>query len=268
MCSLVWLTYMILALGLFAICLLLGLSMFAFQEIGRRIGIRRLAKDPKNALEGTGVIDGGLFAVWGLLLAFTFSGSASRFEMRRRLVGEEANDIGTAYLRLDLLSTKDRDPLKKIFHDYLDTRLETYQKVKNEQAWEEVNAHATELQNTIWKTAVVAANEKSSNVDATKLLLPSLNAMIDITTTRFVATKMHPPSIVYVLLVVMSLVCALLIGFGQATAGSRSWLHIGGFIIVTCLVIYVTMDMEYPRAGLIRVDSIDQVLVDLKQTMK
>lgn len=257
---------MILAAGLLVSCFLLALAMLGFEELGRVIALRRLAKDPAKALEGTGVIEGGMFAIWGLLLAFTFSGSASRFETRRHLVSEEANHIGTAYLRLDLLSEKDREPLKELFRQYLDTRLETYQNAEHEPKWRAAYTRSVDLQNAIWKAAR-ESTAKLSQVDGSMLLLPALNNMIDITTTRLVATQMHPPSIVYLLLIVMSLICSALIGFCQSTS-SRSWLHIGGFIIVTSFVIYVTLDMEFPRAGLIKVDSVDKVLIDLRESMK
>jgi hypothetical protein len=87
----------VLAIGLF-------LGMLLLQEIGRRIRLRRLARDPDQAEAGFGVVEGAVFGLMGLLIAFTFSGAASRFDTRRQLVVEEANAIGTAYLRLDLLS--------------------------------------------------------------------------------------------------------------------------------------------------------------------
>src|SRR5262249_8868795 len=81
------------------------LGMLLFLEIGRRVAIRRLKKDTGTAGEGVGAVDGAVFALLGLLLAFTFSGASSRFDTRRQLIVEETNDIGTAYLRIDLLPT-------------------------------------------------------------------------------------------------------------------------------------------------------------------
>jgi hypothetical protein len=72
-------------------------------EAGWRIGGVRHERDPSGATAGTGAIDGAIFGLMGLLLAFAFSGAASRFDTRRSLILEESNTIGTAYLRLDLL---------------------------------------------------------------------------------------------------------------------------------------------------------------------
>jgi hypothetical protein len=82
------------------------LGMLVLLETGRRLGVRRLAKDPEGAPAGTGAVDAAVFALLGLLVAFTFSGAASRFEERRNLIVEETNDIGTAYLRLDLVRAR------------------------------------------------------------------------------------------------------------------------------------------------------------------
>src|SRR4051794_33487698 len=81
----------------------LFVGMLVLLEAGKRAGARRHAVDPDGAHLGTNAIDGAIYALLGLLIAFTFSGAASRFDERRALIVQEGNDIGTAYLRLDLL---------------------------------------------------------------------------------------------------------------------------------------------------------------------
>jgi len=99
------------------------------------------------------------------------------------------------------------------------------------------------------------------------LLLPALNAMIDITTTRTMAAQMHPPTIIFVMLFGLALASALLAGYGMASATSRSWLHVLGFAAALAVAVYVIFDLEYPRFGMIRVDAFDQALVDLRESM-
>jgi len=77
----------------FAIALFLG--MLICLEIGRRMGIRRLAADPEGATSGLGVVEAAVFSVYGLLLAFTFSGAPARLDTRKQLIADEANAIGT-----------------------------------------------------------------------------------------------------------------------------------------------------------------------------
>jgi uncharacterized membrane protein YedE/YeeE len=82
------------------------------------------------------------------------------------------------------------------------------------------------------------------------------------------ALQMHPPRIIYALLFGLGLICSLLAGYRMATGLHRSWLHILGFTVITVLVVYVVLDIEYPRAGLFRLEAADQVLLDLRQAMR
>ncbi len=86
------------AASLSAVGLFLGMLMLF--ETGRCVGKKRLMRDPDSAATGAGPAEAAVFGLLGLLLAFTFSGATSRFEVRRHLITEEANAIGTAYLRI------------------------------------------------------------------------------------------------------------------------------------------------------------------------
>ena len=250
---------------LFAGGLLLG--MLLLFEAGRRIGIRRLGRDPESQ-EGLGPVEGSVFALFGLLIAFTFSGAGERFDSRRRLITEEANAIGTAYLRLELLAESAQPALRESFRDYLDSRLETYRLIPDLAAVEAELARSAGMQNAIWSNAVAASRLEGSHPSSGVLLLGALNEMIDITTTRTMAAKTHPPVIIYILLFLLGLGCALIAGLGMAARRDRNWIHVLGFVLTTTLAIFVILDLEYPRLGLLRVDAFDQVLVDLRASMK
>jgi len=92
--------------------------------------------------------------------------------------------------------------------------------------------------------------------------------MIDITTTRSMATRFHPPIIIFVLLILLALGSALLAGHAMATAKARSWAHVVAFAAAMAISLYVILEIEYPRLGLIRVDSFDEALADLTTLMK
>jgi hypothetical protein len=243
------------------------IGMLICLEIGRQLGIRRLRKDAQGAMSGLSAVEGAVFALYGLLLAFTFSGAPSRFDERKHLSQEEANAIGTAYLRLDLLSPESQPAMRELFRNYLDSRLEVYRKLPDLDAARAELAKSTKLQNDIWTQAIAADRLPAASPDAGRLLLPALNAMIDITGTRLMAARTHPPVIIYALLFLLSLVCSLLAGFGMAASKRRNWLHILAFAAFAVITVYVILDLEYPRQGLIRIDAYDQVLVELRQSM-
>jgi len=245
----------------------LFLGMLVLLELGRRAGMRRLARDPEGARQGVGVVEGAVFGLLGLLIAFTFSSAAARFDARRHLIVEEANDIGTAWLRLDLLPDRPAAGLRNLFRQYLDSRLETYRVLPDLSAARAELARSIKLQGDIWSAAVTACLDSGSQL-AHVLLLPALNAMFDITTTRTEATNHHPPWIIFAMLGALCLVSSVLAGYGMAGGKSHSWIHIICFAAVVAITVHVIIDLEYPRLGLIRVDSADQVLIQLRESMK
>lgn len=252
--------------SLFTVGLFLG--MLLLSEVGRRIGMRRIAQDPEGARAGVGTVDGAVFALLGLLVAFTFSGAAARFDTRRQLIVEETNAIGTAYLRLDLLAPSAQPALRDGFRRYLDSRLEVYRKLPNIADAREELERNTKLQREIWDQAVVACRAEGSQPAATMLLLPALNEMIDVTTTRTMAARMHPPTIIFAMLFGLALTGSLLAGDGMAGGKSRSWVHTVGLALTMAAAVNVVLDIEFPRLGFIRVDAFDQALVELRDSMK
>ena len=127
-------------------------------------------------------------------------------------------------------------------------------------------ALSEKLQNKIWRESVVAAKQTSSAAVLT-LVVGSLNEMIDITTTRFVALQTHPPMPMYVTLVLLALASSVIAGFGMGDIGKRPWLHTLVFAAALALTVYTIIDLEFPRVGIIRVDRYDQALVDQRNSM-
>jgi hypothetical protein len=229
--------------------------MLLLLETGRRFRLSH-----KTAQESVAV-ENAIFALFGLLLAFTFSGAIERYDKHRDLIVEETNTIGTAYLRLDLLSAKAQPELRQLFRDYVTSRLHLYDAVSTE-----ISPDSERLQHDIWKQSVAAATSPESNVDATKLLLPALNSMIDITSTRQNAFNMHPPVVVYLLLLCFSGGAAFLAGYSMASRG-RSWFHMFALTLAVTLTIYATLEIEYPRQGFIKLADSDRNLITLRNSM-
>ena len=247
----------------------LFVGMLICLEAGRRLRLHRVEKDPKYS-EGAGasLVDGAVFAILGLLIAFTFSGAASRFDARRALIVEEANAIGTAYLRIDLLPAASQPGLREDFRQYLDARLVFYRALPDIDAAKGAADRVQSLQKAIWSKSVEACRVSGSS-STSMLVLSALNQMIDITTTRSVALQTHPPLIVYGMLGVLVLACSFLVGYKLTVRGrTRNWIHIAIFAIAMSITIYVILDLEFPRAGFIRIDAVDQVLAELRNSMK
>jgi hypothetical protein len=240
------------------------LGMLACLELGRRTSRRAFAAD--SHFSGLGTVETVVFGLLGLLLAFTFSGAASRLDTRRGQIIDEANAIGTAWLRLDVLPSAAQPKLREAFRHYTDSRIAVYKTFSTsglESARVELSRAAT-LQSVIWADAVAATRDFPQTM---VVLLPALNTMFDITTTRFAATQMHPPPIVYVVLTVLSLACCFLVGYEMGTSEVSSWPHIAVLALLLSLTLYVIIDFEFPRLGLIRIDDFDDLLVQVRASM-
>lgn len=242
---------------------IVGLLM-ACIEFGRRIRLRR---PEEKRSSGLGVIDGAVFGLMALLLGFSFSGAVSRFNTRRELIVQETNAIGTAWLRVDLLPEATQPQIRNDFRAYLDARLAFYNSLSLDRAkaLDEL-AFSEKLQTKIWTECVAAAKQTSSPAVLT-LVVGSLNEMIDITTTRSVALQTHPPVAIYVTLVLLAMASSLIAGFGMGDTDKRPWLHTLVFAAALFLTIYMIIDLEFPRVGIIRVDRYDQALMNQRNSM-
>jgi hypothetical protein len=246
------------------------IGMVAFIEAGYRIGRRALARDPRIVSEvagGIGTVETVVFGLLGLTLAFTFSGASDRLAVRRAQIVQEANAIGTAYLRVDVLPAAERDALRALYREYLEVRIEVYDKFLDEAARTAALDRGDALQRQIWSRSV-AACQQTPNATACLLVLPALNDMFDITTTRLMAAVMHVPIVIIALLVTLAFLGAVLSGYTMALQGKRNAMRITVFAIAIAATIYVVLDLEFPRAGLINLTSIDRAIVQLRGLMK
>lgn len=247
--------------------LALVVSLLASVEVGRRLGASgKHAADSTDA-RGVTAAEGAVFALLGLLLAFTFSSATSRFEQRRDLVVKEANAIGTAYLRLDLLDEAHQRQLRPLFRRYVELRIETYRALGEDTGKFQAGLDETyALQKQIWRLAQEGA-ARSANPSVMSLTLPPINDMIDLTSTRVAAIRAHLPAVIYSLLVLLAIASGLLVGRGMV-GSRRPWLHMVLFTLAIASTIYVILDVEYPRRGLIRVDSMDIHMIELLDGMR
>lgn len=249
--------------------LLIGIfvGMIMCLVIGQRMGRRDRADAMDSTHQRLSAVEAAIFGLMGLMIAFTFSGAADRFEFRRQLVVEEANSTGTAYMRLDLLPASRRAALRDQYRRYLETRLGAYRALPDLDASNAQMAVATALQQEIWATTVAALSEVDPELMDS--VLAPLNHMIDVTTSRAVAAMTHTPKLIMAMLLLLSLVCSLLAGYVIAGTHQRQvGLHLLAFALVMTATIYLIIDLDYPRYGIIRVDFADKALEDVLARMK
>jgi hypothetical protein len=263
--------FAIFLIGMTAVFFISSLFLVNF---GRYLGLRYLKRQKgPGSMAGLPTVEGAVFALIGLLLAFTISGALQRFDERRQLIVQEANAVITAYDRLALLEGEVAQNLQMKLKDYFGARLDLYRMPHDFSLWDQNEIYSPEqlakildLKTKVWDAAVAACPPTTFRPPCLQVL-PALNSVFEIARLRIGATEKHPPQIVYALLFGLGLGGSLLAGFGMAAAG-RSWIHMVIFAASMTVALYVITDMEYPRLGLIRIESFDHFLIDAYQEMR
>jgi hypothetical protein len=244
----------------------LGVGMAGSMEVGYRLGLREQKENPDAALKGVAAVDSTIFAILGLILAFTFTGALSRLDNRRELIAKEANAIGTAYLRLDLLPTETQAQLRPIYRDYLRQRIALAKSIEQRAVAQALLQNTLDLQNQIWQISTQTVLIEG-NPAITSLVVAATNDLIDVTNERLQAHRMHPPGVVYYLMYALALAAALLTGFNMSSHNKRSYFHAILFCSIVSATIYLTLELEDPRRGVLQINTGDRILFELLDSM-
>jgi hypothetical protein len=243
---------------------ILLVSMAIAIELGFRLGLRSTGAVNDGAKNHINAIQGSILGILGLLLGFALSLSLQRFDTRSEAVVDEANAIGTAYLRAQMLPASQRDDVQKLMREYLDTRVQAATLPLTERTHREaLNATALRQQAALWSHARQAADSQPSPITA--LFIQALNEAIDSFGKREAALDRHVPEIVLLLLYGTFLMAGGIVGFSSGVADHRP--SPASYIMVALIVVlvFIIVDLDRPRRGLIKVDQ--QSLVDLQNAL-
>ena len=250
-----------------SVALAFFLGMVAFLEVGRRLGARQIAKRGAEARVGVGIVDGSVYGLLGLLIGFSFSGAAGRFDQRRLLVAEEANAMSTAWKRIDLLPVPQRTTVRDGFRRYVDAVLAWYSETPGSFEAVYQPTDVSRAEDDVWSQSVAETLTKSGE-PARILLLPALNDVFGAVERERAARRIHPPFIIFAMLGITALATALFAGYGMATTSTRNWIYMLGIAATVSLATYVIVELEYPRLGLVRANAIDAALRDVRASME
>ncbi len=209
---------------------------------------------------GGSTVETAIFALMGLIIAFTFSGAQGRYEYRRQLIVEEMNATKTVYFRLSLLSEEYRKAASELYSDFLRKRID-YSSLKTYTA-SDINIEKTsDIQNKLWKL-VVYDTENTNDVSVRRLVLPSLNDLYGTVTKRLLAAYTHTSTWIMFMFAIIAVICSILSGFRMAKQSAFSWSYAVIFSFTIALTMYVILDFEYPRFGFIQLQTFETMLVE------
>jgi hypothetical protein len=232
----------------YAVALLLLLITGGSLELGFRTG-RRMKREGEQPVQ-LGTMQAGILGLLGLLLGFSFSGATGRFLERQELLVREANAIGTAFLRAELLNPADRDVIHAELREYGDARLELFKAVQSEP----VNAATTRLddiQRRLWNHATQGVQARP---ELTMAILPPLNEVFDLLAAHQAATGRHMPWLIAFLLLSCAAATIFCIGMGCGLAKKRQLGTAGVLTFLIATSLWATIDLDHPRIGLVRID--------------
>jgi hypothetical protein len=230
-------------------------------EGGYRLGLYRRLREQDEKEAPVGAIVAATLGLLGLILAFTFGLAASRFDARRKVVVDEANAIGTAYLRAGLLAEGRSEACRRLLREYLDVRL----KVIGTRDFETALRRSRELHREIWKEAEAAGKSHPGSI-ATGLFIQSVNNTIDIHEER-VLVSIHGrlPDILWVILYIASTVTMAGVGYYEGLTKSKRSLIVLVLIVTYAAILALIADHDKPQSGFLRVSQ--EAMINLRKTM-
>ncbi len=248
----------VISLGLLAAMLL---AMVAAYLIGTH-SQRRTTDEGRSQ---TTAVQGSMLGLLALLLGFTFSLGLSRHDSRSVAVVEEANAIGTAWLRTDFLPEEIRSAAKDDLRRYTRLRLEAAEvSADQHQRRKRLVANAEGAFAELWTQA--AAHAESGGGPAAVSYAASLNDMIDALGARDAAIERHVPEIVLFMLFGTFILSGAMLGFSSGLSGSRPATPVYLMLGLIVLLVFMIIDLDRPRRGLIEVDQ--RPLAALLEAMK
>lgn len=243
---------------------LLALILSA-SEIGFRLGRKSELKTDEKTRSQISVVEGALIGVLGLLLGFTMSMAVGRFEARRELVVDEANAIGTSWLRSHLLPEPQSSEIANLLREYVAVRVQFGDADQDIKRVQELRREGHRLQRKFW-SVVAASGPLDPNPVKTSLLVQSLNQTIDLEATRWAALQNHVPSAVIYVNMMLAVMAALLVAYSFGTNGLRHHISMWSLAFAILVVLGVIIDLDRPRRGFIRVSQ--QPLIDLQRQLQ
>ena len=247
----------ILCLGLFVACILMVI-------LGKWVRQKYLGTDEQESKGGVNSLVGALFGLWGFILAFTFGNSYTRFENVRTMMVEEANIIRTVILRTETLPDSMQSPFREDLKKYLQARIDYYEQATNAELFKKSITDAAAAGKKLWSQAASATLVNGYTLSGNNMM-NNLSAMYDMGARRDALLLSGIPAPISYMLFFMAIIVSFIGGFTSVSIKAKEWILISGFILLACIIVYITLDLARPMRGLIKPDIGQDKIVQLKK---
>ena len=248
-------------LPLSLIAFLLFISIFLFYLLGAKVGYIKKLRYADSKAEGIGPLEAALLGLLSLLLSFTFSMSASRYDSRRALIVQEANDIGTVILRSDLYGDTARALFRNDLEQYVEARI-AYYDASDEAAINQRRTDAEKISARIWQRAMTSA-QKTPDMVRDNQMIPAISTMMDIVSSRDASRLARVPDLIIYLLMSLTLLGSFIVGYGKKES-KNDWIILSLYSLMTIMTIYAILDLDRPKSGMIQTAIPHKKIIELR----
>ena len=210
----------------------------------------RRRRQPEEAEhEDLGVLLAATLTLLGLIIGFSFSMAVTRYDQRKNYEAEEANAIGTEYVRAGLLPAADAAKVRELLRSYLNQRVLFYT-TRDTRQLEQINASTAQLQSDLWSAVQTPAAAQPTFMVA--LAVSGMNDVLNSQGYTRAAWWYRIPGAAWALMAAIAICCNVLVGYNaRGTEGSKKWFFL--LPLVVSVAFFFIADMDSPRGGLIRV---------------
>jgi hypothetical protein len=248
------------ALPLWALFTVILFIILLSVECGYQLGKYRRARHEQEKQAPVGTMVGATLGLLAFILAFTFGLAAARFDARRQVLLDEANAIGTTYLRAGMLPDQG-EKIRALLRDYVATRLDA---VRSDNIAEGIQ-RSENIQQQVWSEAETLAEKKPNSI-VVGIFVQSLNEMIDLHAKRVqVGVRGRIPGAIWIALFAVAALSLTAMGYHAGLAGTGRSLAVVAVAVAFSVVIELIADLDRPQQGVLRVSQ--QALLDVQRSM-
>jgi hypothetical protein len=226
----------------------LGLSIELPHRLAKSLMSSNLVKD-----DAWNIVQAALLTLAAFVLGLSFSQASTRFDERRVLVVQEANAIGTTWLRANQLPATEAKRFRQVLFDYTADRLKAYETPGDPALYQRTIEQGARAQEELWSIASFALQVHQTNLGLS-LLMQTLNDTIDVSSAQLQALTTHVPTAVIVLTLCLVTLGTLSIGFGFARDQSRPAVLSAIYVVACVVVIAMMVDYDRPQTGFVTIN--------------
>ena len=236
------------------ICLVLFICCIGMVALGRFLRNRYFHADQQETKGGVSSLLGALFGLWGFLLAFTFSNSSARFDSVRAIMVDESNAVRNTFLRTQTFPDSIGNDLRVDLKIYLEARIAYYHDISDPVKFNQAKENARTAGTRLWTKTVEASSLPNMGLVCSNMY-NSLTVMFDLAAKRDAILLSGIPELIIYMLLFLALAVSFIGGFTTVVINTKEWIVVGGFILLACIIIFLTLDLSRPMRGFIKPDA-------------